>query len=42
MAHIGIKRLGAGDGEKHRPEHDEAAPWGSGQYFDAVYRVQRQ
>ena len=24
MAHVGVERLGAGDGEKHAAEHDEA------------------
>ena len=24
MAHVGVKRLGAGDGQKHAAEHDEA------------------
>ena len=42
MAHIGVQRLGAGDGKKNRPEHDEAAPRRRDQQVDAVNRIERQ
>ena len=35
MAHVGVKRLGAGDGEEDAAEHDETEPAVGPQELDA-------
>ena len=40
MPHIGIERLSAGHREKHRAQHEKAAPRGIGHDFDAVHRIE--
>ena len=42
MAHVGIERLAAGDGEDDRAERQESRSRGFGEESDAVERIDRR